>query len=47
MELTGITLQILSTLAFLGLGFIFIGMPIWGIVAWRHSRKRRLVERNS
>ncbi|GEM_PF-4102287 len=45
MELHGITLQILSTLLFLGLGFIFIGMPIWGIVAWAQSRKRRLAER--
>jgi len=40
------TLNILSTLTILGLGFIFIGMPIWGIVAWCQSRKRRLVERN-
>jgi hypothetical protein len=45
MELNGITLEVLSTLLFLGLGFIFIGMPIWGIVAWRQSRKRRLTER--
>lgn len=46
MELNGITLQVLSTLLLLGLGFIFIGMPIWGIVAWCQSRKRRLAERN-
>jgi uncharacterized membrane protein len=46
MEPNGITLEVLSTLLFLGLGFIFIGMPIWGIVAWRQSRKRRLAERN-
>jgi len=42
--MSGITLEIFSTLVFLGLGFIFIGMPIWGIVAWRQSRKRRLAE---
>lgn len=46
MELSGITLEILSTLLFLGLGFIFIGMPIWGIVAWCQSRKKRLAERD-
>ena len=46
MELSGITLQIMSALVFLGLGFIFIGMPIWGIVAWRQSRKRRLAEQD-
>jgi hypothetical protein len=46
MELNGVTLQILSTLVFLGLGFIFIGMPIWGIVAWCQSRKKRDAEGN-
>jgi hypothetical protein len=45
MEPNGITLQVLSTLLFLGLGFIFIGMPIWGIVALVQSRKRRAAER--
>jgi hypothetical protein len=45
MELHGATLEILSTLLFLGLGFIFIGMPVWGIVAWSQSRKKRLAQR--
>ncbi|MGH9688654.1 MAG: hypothetical protein ACRD5K_16340 [Candidatus Acidiferrales bacterium] len=44
--MNNITLQILSTLAMLGLGFIFIGMPIWGIVALCQSRKRRLAVHN-
>ncbi len=39
-------LNILATLCMLGLGFIFIGMPIWGIVALCQGRKRRLAERN-
>lgn len=46
MALNGITLELLSTLLLLGLGFIFIGMPIWGIVAWSQSRKRRHSESN-
>ncbi len=46
MELNGITLQVLSTLVLLGLGFIFIGMPIWGIVALCQSRKNRATEHN-
>ncbi len=44
--MNNITLQILSTLAMLGLAFIFIGMPIWGIVALCQSRKRRPAEHN-
>lgn len=44
MMLHGVTLEVLSTLLFLGLGFIFIGMPIWGIVALVQSRKRRTRE---
>lgn len=39
-------IEILSALAFFGLGFIFIGMPIWGLVAWCQTRKSRLAEHN-
>ena len=44
--MNNITLQILSTLLILGLGFVFIGMPIWGIVALSQWRKRRLAQHN-
>jgi hypothetical protein len=46
MTLNNVTLNILSTLTFLGLGFIFIGMPILGLVAWYQSHKKRLAGHN-
>lgn len=44
--MNNVTQEILSTLTMLGLAFIFIGMPIWGIVALCQSRKRRPVVHN-
>jgi hypothetical protein len=36
-----LTLNILSAFLMFGLLFIFVGMPVFGIVAWRRSRKHR------
>jgi len=35
-------LNVLSALTMLGFLFIFVGMPMLGIVVWFQSRKRRL-----
>jgi len=39
--MSNLTLNVLSAFLVFGLLFIFVGMPVFGIVEWYRSRKRR------
>jgi hypothetical protein len=39
--MSNLTLNILSGFLMFGLLFIFVGMPVFGIVMWVRSRRRR------